>query len=179
MADAFKITVFFRGDWCPWCNGYLRDFNDHLETIRNLGGSVVGMTSQIGNQSKKNNELEFDINVDPENVAAKRHGIAVTPKEHTPLAEVDGIYEHGMAQPGVIIEDARGNVLYSWAVVPSEANWGGATDRPLVGDIVGALEDIVANRDIPGDFGATDMEYLAKNHPDQHQVVLDYYASKQ
>lgn len=177
MSDTFTIKVFFRGDWCPWCNGYLRDFNSHLATIRGLGGSVVGVTSQVGNQSKENNGLDFDVVVDAENVEAKKYDIFVTPKAETPLAEVDGVYVNGMVQPGVVVEDAAGKVLYRWAIVPSEMNFGGATDRPLVADIVGALEHIIANGSAPGEFGSTDMAYLEKSHPDQHKIVMDYLAS--
>lgn len=83
MADTFTIKVFFRGDWCPWCNGCLRDFNSHLETIRGLGGSVVGITSQIGKQSKENNGLDFEIQVDAENIDAKKYNIFITPKKHS------------------------------------------------------------------------------------------------
>ena len=177
MADTFTIKVFFRGDWCPWCNGYLRDFNGHLETIRGLGGSVVGITSQVGNQSKENNGLDFDIQVDAENVEAKKYDIFITPKAETPLAEVDGAYENGMVQPGVVVEDANGKILYRWAIIPSEMNFGGATDRPLVADIVGALEHIITHGSAPGEFGSTDMAYLEQNHPDQHKMVMDYLAS--
>jgi peroxiredoxin len=177
MSNPFTIKVFFRGDWCPWCNGYLRDFNEHLDTIKALGGNVVGITSQIGNQSKANNELNFDIEVDPENIQAKKYDIFITPKEETPLADVEGVYANGMVQPGVVVEDSDGKVLYRWAIVPSEMNFGGATDRPLVADIVGALEHIVANGSAPGEFRATDMEYLAASHPDQHKMVMDYLAS--
>ncbi len=177
MAETFTIKVFFRGDWCPWCNGYLRDFNGHLDTIRGLGGTVVGITSQIGNQSKENNGLDFDIQVDAENVEAKKYDIFITPKAETPLADVDGMYEHGMVQPGVVVEDTDGNILCRWAIVPSEMNFGGATDRPLVADIVGALEHIITQGSTPGDFGSTDMTYLEQSHPDQHKMVMDYLAS--
>ena len=177
MADTFTIKVFFRGDWCPWCNGYLRDFNSHLGTIQALGGTVLGITSQTGNQSKENNGLNFDIQVQPQNADAKRYGIFITPKPDTPLAAVDGVYESGMAQPGVVIEDAEGKILYRWAIEPSQMNFGGATDRPFVADIVGALEHILATGSVPGDFGSTDMAYLEQSHPDQHKIVMDYIAS--
>ena len=177
MSDTFTIKVFFRGDWCPWCNGYLRDFNGQLETIRELGGTVVGITSQVGNQSKENNGLDYDIQIDAENVEAKKYDIFITPNAETPLAEVDGAYENGMVQPGVVVEDTDGKILYRWAIVPSEMNFGGATDRPLVADIVGALEHIIANGSAPGEFGSTDMAYLEQNHPDQHKMVMDYLAS--
>ncbi len=177
MANSFTIKVFFRGDWCPWCNGYLRDFNGELNTIQQLGGTVVGITSQIGNQSKANNNLNFDIVVDEENAEATKYDIFVTPKAETPLKDVEGVYNSGMVQPGVVVEDAGGRILYRWAIVPSEMNFGGATDRPLVSDIVGALEHILANGSAPGEFGSTDMAYLEKSHPDQHKMVMDYLAS--
>ena len=119
----------------------------------------------------------FDINVDVENAEAKKYDIVVTPKADSPLAGVDGVYEHGMVQPGVVVENADGKILYRWAITPSPENFGGATDRPLVADIVGALEHIIANGSAPGEFGSTDMAYLEQNHPDQHKVVMDFLAS--
>ena len=177
MAHKFTIKVFFRGDWCPWCNAYLRDFNAHLETIKSLGGTVVGITSQAGNQSVANNDLNFDVVVDPENLEALKQKIFVTPKSDTPLRDVEGVYPNGMVQPGVVIEDADGTVLFRWAIVPSEMNFGGATDRPMVSDILNALEDILSNGAAPFEFSKTDMAYLQAAHPESHQMVQDYLAS--
>lgn len=177
MSTPFTIKVFFRGDWCPWCNGYLRDFNSHLDTIKGLGGTVVGITAQAGNQSVANNGLNFDVIVDEENSEAKKYDIFITPKEQTPLKDVDGAYPNGMVQPGVVIEDADGNVLYRWAIVPSEMNLGGASDRPLVSDIVAGLEHILAHGSAQSDFGTTDMAYLKEAHPDSYKMVQDYIAS--
>jgi len=39
-------------------------------------------------------------------------------------------YEHGMAQPGVLVLKKDGEVLEKWAIVPSLMNIGGAKDRP-------------------------------------------------
>ena len=103
----------------------------------------------------------------------------MTPKEESPLKDVDGVYPNGMVQPGVVIEDAEGKILYRWAIVPSEMNFGGATDRPLVSDILGALEHILAHGSAPGEFKTTDMDYLEKAHPDQFKIVQDYIASLQ
>lgn len=82
-----------------------------------------------------------------------------------------------MVQPGVVVEDVDGKILYRWAIVPSEMNLSGATDRPLVADIVGALEHIITHGSAPGDFGSTDMAYLERSHPDQYKMVMDYLAS--
>ena len=172
MSNDFTVKVFFRGDWCPWCSGYLKDFNDKaLHKIQELGGKVVGITSQAGNQSPKNLGLNFDIQIDEENIEAKKYGIFITPKAETPLKDVDGVYPNGMVQPGVVIEDSEGKILYKWAIVPSEMNLGGASDRPLVEDIVSSLEQILKGQENGNSFNTTDMNYLEQNHPEEYQKV--------
>ncbi|WP_088243023.1 redoxin domain-containing protein [Calothrix rhizosoleniae] len=178
MSSNFTVKVFFRGDWCPWCSGYLKDFNDKaLHKIQELGGNIVGITSQAGNQSQKNLGLNFDIQIDEENIEAKKYGIFITPKAETPLKDVDGVYPNGMAQPGVVIEDSKGKILYKWAIVPSEMNLGGASDRPLVADIVASLEQILKGQETGDSFSTTSMSYLEQNHPEEYQKVQAYIAS--
>ncbi len=46
-----------------------------------------------------------------------------------------------MAQPAVIVMKKDGTVLYSWAIVPSMMNLGGAKDRP---DLVQVWENVEA-----------------------------------
>ena len=123
---------------------------------------MVGITAQAGNQSAANNNLNFDIVIDEENIEAKKYNIFITPKEETPLKDVEGAYPNGMVQPGVVIENEDSKILYRWAIVPSEMNLGGATDRPLVSDIVGALEQILAQGISSQEFNTTDMDYLEK-----------------
>ena len=82
-----------------------------------------------------------------------------------------------MVQPGVVIEDSEGKILYKWAIVPSEMNLGGASDRPLVADIVASLEQILKGQENGNSFNTTDMNYLEQNHPDEYQKVQAYIAS--
>ena len=178
MSSNFTVKVFFRGDWCPWCSGYLKDFNEQaLHKIQELGGTIVGITSQAGNQSQQQLGLNFDIQIDEENVEAKKYGIFITPKAETPLKDVDGAYPNGMVQPGVVIEEADEKILYKWAIVPSEMNLGGASDRPLVSDIVSSLEQILKGQENGNSFNTTDMGYLEQNHPEEYQKVQAYIAS--
>jgi peroxiredoxin len=175
MSNSFTIKVFFRGDWCPWCNAYLRDFDTHLDKVEALGGQIVAITSQAGNQSAANNTLRYDVIVDEANTEARKYDITITPKAESPLSDVPDVYPNGMAQPGVVIEDAAGKLLYRWAIVPSEMNFGGATDRPLVADIIGSLDQILAGA-APEGFAHTDLAYLEGAHPDIHQIVQEFLA---
>ncbi|WP_444943945.1 peroxiredoxin family protein [Microbulbifer sp. ZKSA006] len=179
MKQQFVIKVFFRGDWCPWCNAYLRDFDSNIDKIHQLGGEVIGITSQAGNQSKKNNNLRFDITVDNENVEARKYGIVITPQNEVPYPDGIDAYSHGMVQPGVVIEDTSGNILYRWAINPNEMNLGGAKDRPLVSDIVDDLENILvgASKGSKTAFKTTDMDYLKNEHPVEYKQIQAYLAS--
>lgn len=174
MSNSFTIKVFFRGDWCPWCNAYLRDFNSQLDTVGKLGGQIIGITSQANNQSVENNNLNFKVLVDEGNTEARKYDIAVTAKEDSPLKGVPDVYPNGMVQPGVVIEDADSKVLYRWAIVPSEMNFNGAMDRPLVSDVIDALQHILENGSTPGEFRSTDMAYLEAGHPEIHKGVLEF-----
>lgn len=82
-----------------------------------------------------------------------------------------------MVQPGVVIEDAGVAILYRWAIVPNEENIGGAKDRPLVADIVGSLDDILANGAAPKEFTPMSFEHLEAGRPAQHKIVMDYLSS--
>lgn len=179
MKQAFTIKVFFRGDWCPWCNAYLRDFDHNLDTIKRLGGEVVAITSQEGNQSQSNNQLNFDVIVDNANQEAQKYDIVVTPQKEVPYPDAIAAYAHGMIQPGVVIETAEGEILYRWAINPNEMNLGGAKDRPLVSDIVAALENILERNNTTdiNAFKKTDMAYLEKSHPVEHEQIKAYLAS--
>ncbi|MEO0836158.1 MAG: redoxin domain-containing protein [Cyanobacteria bacterium J06642_3] len=177
MSSNFTVKVFFRGDWCPWCSGYLKDFDKALPKIQELGGKVIGITSQAENQSKENLGLNFDVQIDGENIEAQKYGIVITSKSETPLKDVEGIYPNGMVQPGVVIEDSKGNVLYLWVIIPGEMNMGGASDRPLVADIVASLEQILKGQENDNSFNTTDMNYLEQNHPEEYQKVQAYIAS--
>ncbi|WP_366524030.1 hypothetical protein [uncultured Tateyamaria sp.] len=155
----------------------MRDFNDALDRVQALGVQVVAYTSQAGNQSKANNDLKFHVVVDEDNTEALRHDIFITPQAENPVkAGMPELYPNGMVQPGIVIEDSKGRVLYRWAIVPSEMNIGGAKDRPLVSEIVGALGQILAGDDIPDGFKIMQMDHLETHHPDMHEKVLDHFA---
>lgn len=179
MNNKFIVKVFFRGDWCPWSNAYLRDFDATVDKIRALGGDVLGITSQEGNKSKQNNNLSFDVLVDNKNIEAKKYDIFITAQQDVPNADAIDFYAYGMVQPGVVIEDSNGRILYRWAIDPNEMNLGGASDRPLVKDIVDELENILEGKSEidTKSFRKTDLDDLRRRHPNEFKTVQAYIAS--
>lgn len=41
------VLVFYRGNWCPYCNKYLSKLEDSLQLIRDKGATVVAITPEL------------------------------------------------------------------------------------------------------------------------------------
>ncbi|MEM6942237.1 MAG: redoxin domain-containing protein [Pseudomonadota bacterium] len=124
----YTALIFYRGKWCPFCEGQIRELNGtFLKDLRAQGGELFGVTSQSQegvDQASKQWGLDYKLVSDFENVLAKRFDISITPKD------IPGEYPNDMAQPGVVIVDQTGKVLVHWAIDPQETNGFGALGRP-------------------------------------------------
>lgn len=178
------VLVFFRGGWCPFCQGYLRELNASFrERVESSGGRLIGVTSQSAAAASAAHAdwgLSYDVASQPSNALARRFGVSITPKAQTPLADHPDEYPQGMAQPAVIALDSRGDVVYRWAIVPAEMNLGGATDRPLPDEVWAGIDAGLQGRPAPesGDQ-RLDVAFLADHYPDQHAAFQAWVASMQ
>jgi len=44
LHGSFGVVLFYRGSWCPYCNGQLRAFQRARETFEQLGVKVVALS---------------------------------------------------------------------------------------------------------------------------------------
>jgi|GEM_PF-2536265 len=179
-----NVFVFFRGHWCPFCQAYLRELDGTFrERVEAAGGRLVGITSQSAEGATLALEgwgLHYDVLSDPSNGLADTFGANITPRDQTPLADVPTEYPNGMAQPAVIATDRNGKVLYQWAIVPSEMNIGGASDRPLPDDIWAAIEAARAGSPPPVEGNVKlDPAFLQAHYPKLHKTFTDWVAAAQ
>ena len=163
----YTALVFYRGKWCPFCQGQLREMNGtFLADLRALGGELYGVTAQAQagvEEAMAEWGLDYKVISDVENVFAKRFDIAVSEKE------MPGEYANGMAQPGVVILDQTGKVLVHWAIDPHHANGFGALDRPTPDVIWGAFEAARAgDAEITFDGPTVDPAFLQAKYPDAY-----------
>lgn len=64
LASGPVVLVFYRGEWCPYCNTYLRALQAILPDIRQKGASLVAISPQTPDHSlsmTEKAELEFDV----------------------------------------------------------------------------------------------------------------------
>ena len=169
-----SVLVFYRGHWCPFCQSYLRELNGEFRTqVEASGGRMVGITSESAELAAKAKEdwgIGFDVLSDPSTTLAQQFDINITPKAQSPLADHPTEYPNGMSQTGVIVIDRSGDVIYNWAVDPTEVNLHGSSDRPLPAEVWTAIE---AHRNgtepAPTDGRRLDPQFLADNYPEQLQ----------
>lgn len=109
----------FRGHWCPFCMGYLKTFQSLVPSITAAGGQTLIVTAESAEHlpaSRTTTGYQGEAIVDPEHVLAKYFkekgllDVAITERKG---------YEHGLAQPAVLVIQKDGTVLEKWAIVPS------------------------------------------------------------
>jgi peroxiredoxin len=140
------VVVFYRGDWCPYCNLTLRTYQQHLVpalAARDL--SLIAISPQKPDGSltmQEANKLTFTVLSDPGNQIAGQLGSLSTPPDAVREAQAglgvdvaagnaDGT--HTLPMPTVVLIDADG--LIRWIDV--HPNY---TTRTEVPEILAAVE---------------------------------------
>ena len=79
LAAGPVVLVFYRGEWCPYCNLAIRSYAAQLESLRAAGASLVAVSPQTPDASlsfvEKAN-LAFPVLSDHGNRVAREYGLA-------------------------------------------------------------------------------------------------------
>ncbi|MCI0751505.1 MAG: peroxiredoxin family protein, partial [Flammeovirgaceae bacterium] len=73
------VLVFYRGQWCPYCNRYLSALEDSLSIITSKGATVVAVTPEIQENISKTVEkskASFPILHDEDLTIMKNYKVA-------------------------------------------------------------------------------------------------------
>ena len=58
------VLVFYRGQWCPYCNMYLKKLADSLQLIKDKGATLVAITPELPeNVSKTIEKTKADYSI--------------------------------------------------------------------------------------------------------------------
>jgi peroxiredoxin len=41
------VLIFYRGQWCPYCNKYLKKLEDSLQLIKDKGATIIAVTPEL------------------------------------------------------------------------------------------------------------------------------------
>lgn len=73
------VLVFYRGNWCPYCNVQLRAYNQALAGFKAFGATLVAISPQtpdLTSRTAEEKELQFPVLSDLGNAVARQYGLA-------------------------------------------------------------------------------------------------------
>ncbi len=117
------VVVFYRGDWCPFCNLTLRAYQRIFPQIQAAGASMVAISPQTPDYSiltVEHKELTFPVLSDVGNATARRYGLVYTlPEEvraYSPnLVQFNGTDSWELPMPGTFVISRSGEVSLAFA----------------------------------------------------------------
>ncbi len=118
------MLVFYRGDWCPYCNGQLASYAREVEEFENRGVQVAGISVDPPSNNAKmvgKLQLPFPLLSDPEGELARLFGL---------WDDVEGV-----AVPAVVVVDQSGEVRYLY-------EGRDLADRPRDDEVFAALDKL-------------------------------------
>jgi peroxiredoxin len=78
LEDGPVVLVYYRGDWCPYCNLQLAAYQRHLKDFSAANAQIVAVSPQTAansNRAPGENPFDFTILVDTDNRLARELGI--------------------------------------------------------------------------------------------------------
>ncbi|HUQ96937.1 MAG TPA: peroxiredoxin-like family protein, partial [Chitinophagaceae bacterium] len=118
------VVLFYRGNWCPYCNRALKRFQDSLSLLPERGAQVVAITPEGSDGIAKTIEKTgavFPILTDGDMKIAKGYAVAYDVDDRTlgryKNADIDLLVINGQKQaqlpvPAVYIINKEGAVTY-------------------------------------------------------------------
>ena len=122
-ADGPAVLVFYRGQWCPYCNLTLRAYQaEVVPELEKHGARMAAISPQLPDGSvavKESNELGFPVLSDVGNVVARAFGLTFTVGEDVrptmikigaDLEKHNGDWE--LAHPAVVVVDSDRTIRF-------------------------------------------------------------------
>jgi peroxiredoxin len=90
--DSAAVLVFYRGDWCPYCNIALATYQEHLlPVLTGRGIPLVAISPQTPDGSltmQQKHHLAFSVLSDPGNTIAGALGLLTRPSDEARQAQL-------------------------------------------------------------------------------------------
>jgi peroxiredoxin len=141
------VLIFYRGEWCPYCNLQLRTFQAHLAEFEQHGAQVVAVSPQKPDHSlsmMEKNELGFLVLSDVGGTVLERYGLKyeVDAEVRSLLESVgndvsvyNGAAGWALPAPATFLIDQRGDVRYAHV----RGDW---TERAEPSEVLAILADL-------------------------------------
>ncbi len=81
LAEKKAVLVFYRGAWCPYCNLQLEAYQNILNEIKTMNGTLIAVhpqTQEAGMKLFEKLNLDFEVLSDPELIAINAYGLKIS-----------------------------------------------------------------------------------------------------
>jgi len=125
LKDSLVVLVFYRGQWCPYCNKHLKKLEDSLLFIKEKGAKLIAISPEIPENIKKTIEktnASYPIIYDKDLKIMKAYEVAFQVDDATvnryknadiDLAEANGQKDKVfLPVPAVYVVSKEGTILY-------------------------------------------------------------------
>ncbi|HKC37260.1 MAG TPA: peroxiredoxin-like family protein [Chitinophagaceae bacterium] len=125
LKDSFVVLIFYRGQWCPYCNKQLKKLEDSLQLIKDKGAKLIAVTPEKNEYILKTIEktkASYSLLYDKEMKIMKAYAVAFEVDERTVSryknADIDLATANGQKDkvylpvPAVYIINREGTILY-------------------------------------------------------------------
>lgn len=118
------VLIFFRGEWCPFCNRHLRELQDKLPMLTEQGASVITVTPDGANGIQLiQDELDADFHIvhDENEKIMTAYGVGFEPpakyqerlaRANIDLAERSGTNGNTLPVPATYVIAQDGTISY-------------------------------------------------------------------
>ncbi|MCL4220294.1 MAG: AhpC/TSA family protein [Phycisphaerales bacterium] len=130
LADVYArgpvVLAFYRGGWCPYCANELKEWQDRLEELRDLGGELIAITPEspgFASQTAGKHGLGFTVLSDARGEAAARFDLGFTLDARTreryrglgiDLEQVNAQKNWDLVIPATYLIDEDGVIRYAY-----------------------------------------------------------------
>ena len=125
LKDSLVVLIFYRGQWCPYCNKQLKKLEDSLQLIKDKGAKLIAVTpekSEFISKTIEKTKASYPLLYDKEMKIMKAYAVAFEVDARTlsryKNADIDLATANGQKDkvylpiPAVYIINKEGTILY-------------------------------------------------------------------
>ena len=125
LKDSLVVLIFYRGQWCPYCNRQLKKLEDSLQLIKDKGARLIAVTPEkpeFISKTMEKTKASYPLLYDKEMKIMKAYAVSFEVDDRTVSryknADIDLAIANGQKEkiylpiPAVYIISKEGTVLY-------------------------------------------------------------------
>jgi len=125
LRDSMVVLVFYRGQWCPYCNRYLKKLEDSLQLVKAKGALLIAVSPEKPENISKTiakTKASYPVLYDEDMKIMKAYAVAYEVDEKTvaryKTADIDLATANGQKDkvylpvPAIYIISKEGTILY-------------------------------------------------------------------